>query len=377
MKKYLNKILAATLTLCMSLTLLTACGGSSSSDGSSSDGAAVSSGEKVTWRLQSNYSLDSLEGDMAKNLKESLEKATNGRLTVELYDPGALCQASDIVTYLSQGAFDCAVIFGSTYSGVLPEADLGTGIPFAWESSSEIYDAMENYGLLDIIQEAYGELGIKYYWNAHEPNYNTLCNFEVKSVSDYAGKKIRALGVWGDYYAAIGASPVNIPGTEVYQALQLGTIDGAHYGWSALSDSNNIREVAKYAICPSLCYCQMATVVNQKSLDSLPADLRDVVDETIRLANIGVIGQDHVAGTEKSVRDAVQGGYTELVELPDDVVAELREIAITQVWEELAAKSDRMARGIEIIKQQSRDYGSRRFALIHSSPFPGLWQGAA
>ena len=97
--------------------------------------------------------------------------------------------------------------------------------------------------------------------------------------------------------------------------------------------------------------------MNQKSLDSLPADLRDVVDETIRLANIGVIGQDHVAGTEKSVRDAVQGGYTELVELPDDVVAELREIAITQVWEELAAKSDRMARGIEIIKQQSRDYG--------------------
>ena len=87
------------------------------------------------------------------------------------------------------------------------------------------------------------------------------------------------------------------------------------------------------------------------------ADLRDVVDETIRLANIGVIGQDHVAGTEKSVRDAVQGGYTELVELPDDVVAELREIAITQVWEELAAKSERMARGIEIIKQQNRDYG--------------------
>ena len=71
----------------------------------------------------------------------------------------------------------------------------------------------------------------------------------------------------------------------------------------------------------------------------------------------GVIGQDHVAGTEKSVRDAVQGDYVELVELPDDVVAELREIAITEIWEDLASKSERMARGIEIIKQQSRDYG--------------------
>ncbi|MEA4993744.1 MAG: TRAP transporter substrate-binding protein DctP [Oscillibacter sp.] len=360
MKKNTQKILASALAVCMSLTLLTACGGSGSgTDGGAGSGAPVADGKTYTWRLQSNYSLDSIQGDMAKQLKECVETATQGRLKVELYEPGALCQASDIITYLSQGAFDCAVIFGSTYSGVLPEADLGTGLPFAWESSAEIYDVMENYGLYDLIQEAYGELGIKYYWNAHEPNYNTLCNFEVHSVADYAGKKIRALGVWGDYYAAIGASPVNIPGTEVYQALQLGTIDGAHYGWSALSDSNNIREVVKYAIEPSLSHCQMATVVNQGSLDKLPDDLRNVVDETIYLANIGIIGQAHVVGTEKSVRDAVQGGYVELVQMDDDVVAELREIAITQVWEKLAAKSERMAKGIEIIKQQSRDYGRK------------------
>lgn len=357
MKKSVHRILAAAMAVFMLAGLLAGCGGSAPETSDEGSSGTSAPGEVYTWRLQSNYALDSLEGDMAKNLKESLEKATSGRLQVELYEPGALCQASDIVTYLSQGAFDCAVIFGSTYSGVLPEADLGTGIPFAWESSSEIYDAMENYGLLEVIQEAYDELNIKYYWNAHEPNYNTLCNFKVDSIEDYAGKKIRALGVWGDYYSAIGASPVNIPGTEVYQALQLNTIDGAHYGWSALSDSNNIREVAKYAIRPSLCYCQMATVVSKDSLNKLPEDLRNVVDETIRLANIGLIGQDHVAGTEKSVRDAVLGDYVEYIDLDEEVVGELRKIAITEVWEELAAKSERMARGIEIIKQQNRDYG--------------------
>ena len=241
--------------------------------------------------------------------------------------------------------------------GLIPEADLACGIPFAWESSAEIYDVMENYGLLDVIQEAYGELNLKYYWNAHEPNYNVLANFQVESLEDFHGKKIRALGVWGDFLAALGASPTNIAGTEVYQALQLGTIDGALYGWSSLSDSNNIREVAQYALSPSMCFCQMATVVNQDSLNKLPEDLRSIVDETIRLANIGVIGQAHVVGTEKSVRDAIQGGYTELSPLPDDVLAEMREIAVTQTWEELAAKSERMARGIEIIKQQNRDYG--------------------
>lgn len=55
-----------------------------------------------------------------------------------------------------------------------------------------------------------------------------------------------------------------------------------------------------------------------------------IVDETIRLANIGVIGQAMWIGTEKSVRDAIQGGYTELSPLPDDVLAEMREIAVTR-----------------------------------------------
>ena len=67
-------------------------------------------------------------GRYATNLKEALETATNGRLQVELYEPGALCQTSDILTYLSQNAFDCAVIFGSTFSGLIPER-ICCGIP--------------------------------------------------------------------------------------------------------------------------------------------------------------------------------------------------------------------------------------------------------
>ena len=42
--------------------------------------------------------------------RQALETATNGRLQVELYEPGALCQTSDILTYLSQNAFDLSLI---------------------------------------------------------------------------------------------------------------------------------------------------------------------------------------------------------------------------------------------------------------------------
>ena len=138
-----------------SLTLLTACGGGSTAGSDSAVGDAsmavppVSRREAITWRLQSSYCPEFPAGRYGHQPEGgSWRRATNGRLQVELYEPGALCQTSDILTYLSQNAFDCAVIFGSTL--LRPDSGGGSrhcGIPFAWESSAEIYDVMENYGL--------------------------------------------------------------------------------------------------------------------------------------------------------------------------------------------------------------------------------------
>ncbi len=358
MKEKTKRILAAVLVCCTILTVLGGCSGSSASStpGAAATVSNAASEETYTWRLQCVYSLDSMQGVMAKQIAEELSKMTNGRLTIELYGPGSLCQAADTVTYLSEGSFDMAVTFGSTFSGLIPEADLETGLPFAWESADEIFDAFENRGLGDIVQEAYDELNIQWYWMAHEPNYNTLCNFKVTGIESYQGKKIRALGVWGDYYSKIGASPVNIPGTEVYQALQLGTIDGAHYGWSSLKDANNIAEVVDYCVTPSAGHIAMSILINKDSLAALPEDLRNIVDETTRLAAMGLISNTHVVTTKAGVYKALQAGEVTEIQLSDETILEMREAAV-QVWDELAAKSDRMARGIEIIKQQSRDYG--------------------
>lgn len=356
--KIRNKAVALIAASALFVTGLTGCGNESTNSSSVNSGSQTANTEpEYTWRLQTIYNLDTMQGVIATQIAEELEKVTNGRLKVEIYPPGGLCQTSDMVTLLSDGAFEMGVSFGNTYSGMIPEGDLEAGLPFAWESADEVYDAFENRGLGDLIREAYDEYGINWYWIAHEPNYNTLTNFKVDSLDDYKGKKIRALGVWASYYQKLGASPTNVSGPEVYQALQLGTIDGAHYGWSSLKD-NNLSEVVDYAIEPSAAFISMAILVNQDALAALPEDLRVVVDETCRMASMGFISNTHVVSTKAAVEEAFESGEVTPITLSDSDVETCRKYAV-EVWDELAKKSDRMKKGVEILKQQSRDYGRK------------------
>lgn len=348
-----NRMLLGTVILLVAMLSLVGCGGNAGN--ADNDSSTSSSQKTITWRVQTIYSPNTMQDQMGIMLKEELDKATNGRLKLEIYPPGGLAPVGDTVTMLSQGSYDMAISFGNTFAGVIPEGDLEAGLPFAWQSADEIYDAMENRGLGDLIQEAYDELGINWYWMAHEPNYNALTTFPVNSINDLKGKKIRALGVWGKYYDKLGASTVALPGPEVYQALQLGTIDGAHYGWSSLED-NKLDEVVDYNVKPTAGFISMAFLVNQNSLNALPEDLRATVDQTIRTAAMGPISNWHVVATKNGVRNSEQKGTVTPQILSDADVEVCRKAAI-QVWDELAKKSDRMAKGIEILKQQSKDYG--------------------
>lgn len=347
------KLKAIALTLVCTF-LLSAC---SAKENTVQSNESSTPKEKIVWRLQTIYNPETMQDEMAIILADEIKKATNGRLEIEIYPPGALSPVSDVVTNLSHGVYDMAVTFGNTFSGVLPEGDLEAGLPFAWESADEVYDAMENRGLGDLIRQAYNEMGINWYWIAHEPNYNTLCNFEIKSINDLKGKKIRALGVWGKLYEKLGAATSALPGPEVYQALQLGTIDGAHYGWSSLKD-NNLSEVVKYDVYPSAAFISMAALINQDSLNNLPEDLKAVVETIVRDACMGPVSNYHVAATKAGVREAEANGGVTPVYLSDEDVETMRKAAI-EVWDELAAKSERMSKGIEILKQQSRDYGRK------------------
>lgn len=308
----------------------------------------------ITWKMQATYPLGTTVTMHGVEWAKYINQLTNGRLKVEILPPGAMCAVGDVVTYLEKGVFDCSVTYGGFYTGLIPETDLEIGLPMGHMAWDEYWDAYWNRGLGNVIREAYAEHGIVQYPGAAGCYYHFNTNFPVKKLEDLKGKKIRALGVYGKYVQALGASAVTIPGGELYMAMKLGTIDGAIYDASGLQDVK-FHEVVKYYTLPTAAQIAISMLISKKSLEKLPADLRQIVELGTRFI-LEDTGNRYITATKASLAKSVNMKSVEICTLPEEELVKMRKL-VSPLWNELAAKSPRMKKGVDILKQQMRDLG--------------------
>lgn len=87
-----------------------------------------------------------------------VEKRSGGRLVMNVEPPGTIVPVREMFSAVSKGLLDFAgVYFGGYHAGMMPETDIETGLPLAWESSEEVWDAYYQRGLLEKIRKIYAE----------------------------------------------------------------------------------------------------------------------------------------------------------------------------------------------------------------------------
>jgi len=106
---------------------------------------------------------------------------------------------------------------------------------------------------------------------------------ELKTMADIKGLKARCMGDGGEILKQLGAATVVIPGGEVYEAMQRGTIDAFEYSTLASNWNMHFNEVAKYVyISPSRAAADpQVFFVNKDAFNKLPADLQAIVKNVI------------------------------------------------------------------------------------------------
>lgn len=235
--------------------------------------------KKITWRMQTHWPTGvgyykPIYQGFAKRVKE----ASNGEIEIKTLPPGAIVPTKDVLEAVGRGVFQIALLWPAYWIGKLPVAGHLNGQLFTWESFEEMWLFMTEMGALDIIREAYAEHGV---YAIGPISAGPLCLYSKKPLvkaSDFQGFKVRSTGIAAMVFEKMGATPVYFPGAEVYQALQTGVCDGAHWGGVAAAWEMKFQEVTEYIIQPNLAMQTLGEIfVNKKAWDGLPKDHKRIL----------------------------------------------------------------------------------------------------
>lgn len=139
-----------------------------------------------------------------------------------------------------------------------------------------------------------------------------------KAADDFGGAKLMVGGkIQSDIAKRLGATPISLPWSEIYEGLQRGTIDGAVTGWSTVA-ALKLSEVAAYHVDAPLGTSVGMIFMAKKRYDALPADARKVIEANLGEAESRRIGV-HFDGTAAASRDAAKAsGKQTVIELTPD-----------------------------------------------------------
>jgi TRAP-type mannitol/chloroaromatic compound transport system substrate-binding protein len=197
---------------------------------------------------------------------------------------------------------------------------------------------MEYGGGNQLARELYATYGVHFVGGVWYGQECLVSKRPLRSLADFKGLKIRApQGMNGEIFTRLGAAPVQLPGSEVYTALERGVVDAADWGTLSMNDDLGYHKLAKYPTYPGFHSMPMGEIsVNKAKWDALPADLKAIIESATYEFARAMIQRNYLADAKVAVERGQRG--FEPTDMPPAERQKFREIA-RSVWKEYAARS--------------------------------------
>jgi TRAP-type C4-dicarboxylate transport system substrate-binding protein len=291
---------------------------------------AVSAPKVITW----NVALWGGERDWTRPLHrwvEDIKKRTNGGWQINLHYGAVLSPSKEHLDGLKGGLFEACQFCASYAPGKTPLQtvfELPFILPKDQQQISEMMAALwEHPALLK-------ELGR---WNAVPlfpaaiTQYGLMGNKRIAKVEDFKGIRIRISGEMARVVAMFGAAPTMIPVSDLYEAMDRGTLDMATLPWAFSFGAFKINEVSKYCttnFAPGSQSC--AFIANKKAWNALPEEYKKLHMEWYKKAP-KIWGDEYKKGDKRWI--PIYKKKLEFIELPDEERAKLVTKA-RGIWDE-------------------------------------------
>jgi len=258
------------------MVLAVSCGGQKAAD----TAAAEPKAEVIKWRLQSWAPAGDATYEAAQKFADIVNTASDGRLEITPYTAGSIIPAGKEFDSVMSGSVEAIHGPPGWTIGYVPAAVFFTQYPGGLTANQ--LEMWMNYEGTEIAKKIYKEFGVEYVGILTLSPAEVWCqsNRQIKSVADIKGLKIR-LGTTAlnAIFKKMGATPVFLPGGEIYESAQRGVIDALEYINPSLNWGMGFHEVTKYMyLDPSRAPCDTQCIyVNSDVYNKLPADLKEIV----------------------------------------------------------------------------------------------------
>ena len=283
---------------------------------------AVHAQAAIRWRLASSFPkpLDTIYGG-AEVFANAVKAMSGGKFEISVHAGGELMPPFGVVDGVQQGSVEMAHTVPYYFYGKNPAFAIGSAIPFgmnarqmtAWMMHGNGRKLMnEFYAKYNIISFAGGNTGTQ---------MGGWFRKEIKSVADMKGLKMRlGGGLVGEVMIKMGVVPQSLPGGEIYQALEKGTIDAAEWVGPYDDQKLGFNKVAPYYYYPGWWEGgpEVDFYINDKAFNALSAENKAIIEAASAQASVDMLAK-YDARNPTALKQLV-GAKTKLMAFSKDVL---------------------------------------------------------
>ena len=303
----------------------------------------VQAQQGIRLRMQSSWQPGTTGYRIFEEWAAGVAEATSGEVTIEPFPAGAVAGAFEVADAVRNGVLDGQNWFTVYWPGKMPAGvfltayPMGLSVPHQWDM---MFGA---YGGFGIAKDLYRKQGQELLGYVHHDLNLIHSKVPLRSFDDFEGVKIRMPGgIVAETFAKIGARTTLLPGSEVYPALEKGTIDAADYTGAAVNFELGFWQVTDYIIMgpPSTpCLHQavdlMDIAVNRRVYERMSDQTKDLMHDLV-----AAYSREHYAAIQKANAEAwpkYREKGVEIIHLSEDDADRFRDAAIP-LWFEWANK---------------------------------------
>lgn len=275
----MKRTLALLLSLVMTIGLLAGCGSNSDAGGGDTGGNSGGTDGNYIITLAHATAENGTAQIFALAFKEYIEANSDGQITVNIFPNGQLGADREVLEAVQNNEVTMTVTANAVQANFVTDAFI-LDIPFTFSTVEAMRYTLNDPTYIDVIRQSYADAGF-YLMGVTDQEFRVLsCNKPVYTPDDLKGMTIRTME--NEYHMEawrlLGANPTPLAFTELYTALQQGTVD-AEENPVELIYTQRFYEQQDYIVMTNHLGQMAPWVMNKEFYDSLPENLQAVVDE--------------------------------------------------------------------------------------------------